>query len=224
MSVFDEFRSLVARVDADIDLAEGCALICEAAGHDGARTVVADQLQALDTMVSGSSVVEIVRSLRDDLGFSGDSHSYDDPQNSLLHLVIERRTGLPILLAVVVHDLCRRRGVPMRVIGMPGHVLVSDAGSPATYVDPFHSSVPMTASGAQGLYETMTGLSNFAPSHLEPIGSRAVLWRILNNLASRYRRSGEVSNLRWVMKLRTSFPDAGPEIEREFARLMGSTN
>ena len=56
MSVFDEFRSLVARVDADIDLAEGCALICEAAGHDGARTVVADQLQALDTMVSGSSV------------------------------------------------------------------------------------------------------------------------------------------------------------------------
>lgn len=82
----------------------------------------------------------------------------------------------------------------------------------------------MTASGAQGLYESMTGLSDFAPNYLDPIGRRAVLWRILNNLASRFRRSGEVANLRWVMKLRTSFPDAGPDIEREFARLMGSTN
>lgn len=224
MSVFDEFRSLVAHTDTEIDLARGCALICEAAGHEGARTVVADQLQALDTMVTGSTVVEIVRSLRGDLGFAGDVHTYDDPQNSMLHLVIERRKGLPILLAVVVHELCRRRGIRVDIIGMPGHVLVSDGGAPASYVDPFHGSSPMTASGAQGLYESMTGLSDFAPNYLDPIGRRAVLWRILNNLASRFRRSGEVANLRWVMKLRTSFPDAGPDIEREFARLMGSTN
>lgn len=223
MTATDEFREVVAGT-GPIDLVLGCGLLAEVAGHSSARAILADQFDSLSMTVSGQDLPSIVRSLRDDLGFDGDRMNYDDPANSMLHLVIERRRGLPILLAVVVSELCRRRDVESAIIGMPGHVLVSDAGQCPVYVDPFHSARAMTEIDAKGLYESMTGLSNFVPSFLDPIAPRAVLWRMLNNLSSRYRRTNDTAGLRWVMKLRSAFPDAGPEVDREFARLMGPTN
>ena len=223
MSPFDEFRDMLAGGEI-IDLVRGCGLICEAAGFPHAVTTLSDQFDTLSMTVGGADLVSVVRSLRDDLGFDGDRLTYDDPANSMLHLVIERRKGLPIMLAVVVTELCRRRGVSAHIIGMPGHVLVSDGREQATYVDPFHGSRPMSNAEAQSLYESMTGLHNFVPSFLDPLPPRAVLWRILNNLLSRYRRDGDTAGLRWVMKMRSAFPESGPELDKEFARLMGPTN
>ena len=223
MSLEDEFRALLHDSDSP-SLVAGCGLICEAAGHSQAREILEDQFDSLSMTVGGTDLIGVVRSLRDELGFDGDRHNYDDPMNSMLHLVIERRRGLPILLAVVVHEVCRQKSIPASIIGMPGHVLVSDGAAQPTYVDPFHSAHPMSADGARGLYETMTGLSNFSESFLDPLPNRAVLWRILNNLLSRYRRTGELANVRWVMRLRSVFPDVGPEFDREFARLMGPMN
>ena len=223
MSLEDEFRALLHDSDSP-SLVAGCGLICEAAGHSQAREILEDQFDSLSMTVGGTDLIGVVRSLRDELGFDGDRQNYDDPINSMLHFVIERRRGLPILLAVVVHEVCRRKSIPASIIGMPGHVLVSDGAAQPTYVDPFHSAHPMSAGGARGLYETMTGLSNFSESFLDPLPNRAVLWRILNNLLSRYRRTGELANVRWVMRLRSVFPDVGPEFDREFARLMGPMN
>ena len=223
MNPVEEFRDLI-RDSSPIDLVHGCGLVAEAGGHDGARDILADQFDTLAMTVEGSDLVGVVRSLRDDLGFDGDRQNYDDPANSMLQLVIERRRGLPILLAVVVHEVCRRRGIPTAIIGMPGHVLVSDGNEEPTFVDAFHSSHPLTRGGAQGLYESMTGLTNFEDRFLDPIAPRAVLWRILNNLLSRYRRTGDIANVRWVMKLRSAFPEAEAEVDREFARLMGPLN
>ena len=223
MNPVEEFRDLI-RDSSPIDLVHGCGLVAEAGGYDGARDILADQFDTLAMNVDGSDLVGVVRSLRDDLGFDGDRQNYDDPANSMLQLVIERRRGLPILLAVVVHEVCRRRGIPTAIIGMPGHVLVSDGNEEPTFVDAFHSSHPLTRGGAQGLYESMTGLTNFEDRFLDPIAPRAVLWRILNNLLSRYRRTGDIANVRWVMKLRSAFPEAEAEVDREFARLMGPLN
>lgn len=223
MSPFDEFRELLA-ADDGIDLLRGCGLIGEAAGFQDARSMLDDQIDSLSMTVFGNDLVSIVRSLRDDLGFDGDRQTYDDPANSMLHLVIERRKGLPIMLAVLVTELCRRRGVASEIIGMPGHVLVSDGRRSPSFVDPFHGAREMSSADAQRLYESMTGLDNFVPSFLDPLRPRAVLWRILNNLLSRYRRDGNTVGLRWVMKLRGAFPEFGPEMDKEFARLMGPTN
>ena len=223
MSADEEFRELI-RGMAHIDLVQGCGLIAEAAGHHGVRGILSDQFDTLSMTVEGSDVVGVVRSLRDDLGFDGDRQNYDNPANSMLHLVVERRRGLPILLAVVVGEVCRRRGISTQIIGMPGHVLVSDGAEVPTFVDAFHSAHPLSSGGARGLYESMTGLSNFEDRFLDPIDPRAVLWRILNNLLSRYRRTGDLAGMRWVMKMRVAFPEAEADAEREFARLMGPLN
>jgi regulator of sirC expression with transglutaminase-like and TPR domain len=41
-------------------------------------------------------------------GFAGDLEHYDDPDNSMLDLVLTRRRGLPILLSIVYVEAARR--------------------------------------------------------------------------------------------------------------------
>src|SRR3954466_2732836 len=71
-------------------------------------------------------------------GFSGDRDTYDDPDNSMLDLVLERRRGLPILLSVVYVAAARRAGIPRAGGGLPGHFVVAPFGaSPPLVLDPF---------------------------------------------------------------------------------------
>ena len=44
------------------------------------------------------------------LGFSGTREHYDDPRNSFLNEVLDRRLGIPISLAVVYLEIGRRAG------------------------------------------------------------------------------------------------------------------
>ena len=46
-----------------------------------------------------------------ELGFSGNREQYDDPRNSCLNEVLERRTGIPITLALVYIEVARRAGL-----------------------------------------------------------------------------------------------------------------
>ena len=45
-------------------------------------------------------------------GFVGNREEYDHPDNSMLDLVLERRTGLPIVLSVVYVEAARLAGIP----------------------------------------------------------------------------------------------------------------
>ena len=56
--------------------------------------------------------------------FRGNVTEYDDPQNSYLNRVLERRLGLPITLAVIWIEVGRRLKWPVAGVGLPGHFLV----------------------------------------------------------------------------------------------------
>jgi regulator of sirC expression with transglutaminase-like and TPR domain len=58
--------------------------------------------------------------LGSELGFAGDRDRYDDPENSMLDVVLSRRRGLPILLSVVYTEVARRAGIPWRALVCPG--------------------------------------------------------------------------------------------------------
>ena len=62
--------------------------------------------------------------LYDELGFSGNRDHYDDPRNSFLNEVLDRRTGIPITLAVVYLEVARRAGLRVDGVNFPGHFLV----------------------------------------------------------------------------------------------------
>jgi regulator of sirC expression with transglutaminase-like and TPR domain len=85
--------------------------------------------------------------LYDEMGFRGNREHYDDPRNSFLNEVLERRTGIPISLAVVYLEVARRAGLRADGVNFPGHFLLrvqtdldpqSPAGEAFLIVDPFH--------------------------------------------------------------------------------------
>jgi regulator of sirC expression with transglutaminase-like and TPR domain len=59
-----------------------------------------------------------------ELRFIGNDVEYEDPRNSFLNEVLERRTGIPITLALIYIEVARRAGVHAEGINFPGHFLV----------------------------------------------------------------------------------------------------
>ena len=59
----------------------------------------------------------------------------------MLDRVLESRTGIPISLSVLFAAVCRRVGVRLDMIGLPGHFLLATrptATTPRTFVDVFN--------------------------------------------------------------------------------------
>src|SRR5690606_39221413 len=78
--------------------------------------------------------------LNRDCGFRGKQGDYYDPDNSFINVVLERRLGIPISLAVVYIEVARRAGVRASGVGFPGHFLVRiEDEHESVMLDPFSS-------------------------------------------------------------------------------------
>jgi regulator of sirC expression with transglutaminase-like and TPR domain len=130
-----------------------------------------------------------------ELDFRGNEIDYNDPRNSCLNYVLDRRTGLPISLSVVYIEVARRLGQPVSGIGLPGHFIVEyNDGEFATYIDPFHSGKLLTTEDCQQLARERTG-SDADATALAPVGTRYILVRMLNNLRSAYFRGKQFDKM-----------------------------
>jgi regulator of sirC expression with transglutaminase-like and TPR domain len=69
-----------------------------------------------------------------ELRFVGNDRHYEDPRNSFLNEVLDRRTGIPITLALLYMEVARRAGVHVEGINFPGHFLLR---CPARREQPF---------------------------------------------------------------------------------------
>lgn len=221
MSVFDEFATLMGEAqDPALDVAYNLvarAVLGVEAGtarllDDLAADVCADDAHGVMAQLFGSDRL------------LGDSMTYDDPANSFVHQVVERGRGIPLTLSVIAIEVGRRKGVALSPIGMPGHFLVASATAPSHFFDPFHGGQALAAEGCRELYKRVTGLATWQSSYLEPINTRGVVLRALNNLKSSYRRRDRVAELRNVMALRARCVELADREAPEFARLMRSLN
>jgi regulator of sirC expression with transglutaminase-like and TPR domain len=72
----------------------------------------------------------------------GNIERYEDPRNSCLNEVLDRRTGIPLTLSVVYMEVARRAGLEVDGINFPGHFLVrcadAERGGTRLIIDPFH--------------------------------------------------------------------------------------
>jgi len=157
----------------------------------------------------------------DELGFRGNDIDYNDPRNSCLNYVLDRRTGLPITLSVVYIEVARRLGHPVSGVGLPGHFIVEyNDGEFSAYIDPFHSGRLLTADDCRQLARERTG-SDAGSTALAPVGTRYILVRMLNNLRSAYLRGKQFEKMVAVTDLLLEgFPEnAGYYKARGLARL-----
>jgi regulator of sirC expression with transglutaminase-like and TPR domain len=145
----------------------------------------------------------IVRHLHGDLGFRGAVDRYDDPANSFLDQVLDRRIGLPITLSVVLVEVARRVGVTLHGVGLPGHFIVGSSDEPGRFVDPYDGGTLLDHDGVRALFRRVSnGSPHWDDRWLLPVDNRAILARMLNNLKASYVRRNDSVGLWWVLRLR----------------------
>jgi regulator of sirC expression with transglutaminase-like and TPR domain len=157
-----------------------------------------------------AQVAGLCRYLFHEMGFRGNTQCYYDPRNSYLHHVLDRRTGIPITLSVVVLAVGARAGLEMQGVGLPGHFVVKAvAGDQEVLFDPFHGGRRLTASDCELLVEQVTGRPFEAtPASLSGIPLALLIQRLLANLRAIYLRKGAFARaVRVLDRLRQLDPD-----------------
>ncbi|MFF2775856.1 tetratricopeptide repeat protein [Streptomyces sp. NPDC058052] len=212
------------------DLARLCLLICAVADptvteHDLVEAdVELDRLAGLvpyGTRFTGAWKAELAALLGGREGFEGVPADYQRLESSLLHEVLRRRRGLPILLSVVWMEVARRAGAPVYGLGLPGHFVVG-FGDPADLdlADPFAGGRPMTAEDAELLVASATGEA-LDRSMLRPAEPGAVVLRILGNIRAWATPRPEHSDVAlWAVELALLLPSHPARLRYERAELL----
>ncbi|MGH1492565.1 MAG: transglutaminase family protein [Acidimicrobiales bacterium] len=149
------------------------------------------------------------------LGFSGDVSDYYSPANSLIHRVLERRRGIPMTLAAVASEVARRCGMDLRLVGLPGHILLGQGPEPKAWFDPFNGGARLGYEDCRLLFAKFHPIESFSPAMLAPIDAEMISIRMLNNLRVAYTKRGDAGRTVPVLEMRAemSSADVGDRLE-----------
>ncbi|MBD0843319.1 transglutaminase-like domain-containing protein [Streptomyces sp. TRM68416] len=193
------------------------------AGMDAAQMEL-DRLAGLLPFRPGgprSWAVALRELLGDRLGFHGSPGDYRRLESSLLHEVLRRRRGLPILLSVVWMEVARRAGAPVCGVALPGHFVVG-FGPPEeqVLVDPFDGGRVLSGADAELLVAGATGAA-LHPSMLVPAAPLEVVSRILNNIRAWAAARPERTDVAlWAVELSLLLPSHAARLRYERAQLL----
>jgi regulator of sirC expression with transglutaminase-like and TPR domain len=141
----------------------------------------------------GARIDAINRFLFNELGFTGNREQFDDPRNSCLNEVMDRKKGIPITMAVIYIEVARRAGVRAEGVNFPGHFLVrclqdlhTDDADEGLIVDPFHGGAILSEADCRRLLQPHMNEAAFEPSLLARATRRQILVRMLLNLKKLY--------------------------------------
>jgi regulator of sirC expression with transglutaminase-like and TPR domain len=190
-SVRARFARLVARPDADIGLADGALLIAASDRPELEPTPTIERLNVLadrtrPRLDGGDAEATAIDRLHDvlyrELGFRGPTAAeFGEAANSLLDRVVERRIGLPILLAIVELEVAGRLGLTLQGIGLPGHFIVGR--NDGSLYDPAGGGRLLTRDDCQVLLRRSLGPGVlFHAGMVRPSSRREILARVLRNL------------------------------------------
>jgi len=195
--VVERFREAVA--SPVLDLFEASLLIAQLV--DPTEDVAPAEEEVLNLaarVASGTAAGEpaekaLRRVLFEEERFSGDSDSYDQPDNSSVSRVLARRKGMPITLSILVIEIARRAGIRLTGVGLPGHFVVGGPDlPPGRFLDPFDGGKLCDREDLSQRVGTIFGTPiELPPEVFAPDSTRSILTRVLFNL----RRSWEKRDL-----------------------------
>lgn len=208
----ERFAELVTR--EQFSLAEACLLIAEDEYPRLDIPACIGRLDAIAATVRGrlaadaspeQRIAALNRHLFDELRFRGNTDRYEDPRNSYLNEVLERRTGIPITLSIVYLEVGRRVGLALQGVSFPGHFLVKVRLERGELVlDPFAGGEPCSAAELRGRLEKALAPARPARLDLErylaPASPRDIVARVLRNLKGLYMKSGKLDRALAVMR------------------------
>ena len=131
--------------------------------------------------------------LFDELGFHGAEQDYYDPGNSFLNTVLDKKTGIPITLAIIYAEVAKNIGLDLKIVGFPGHVIVKHKNE--IILDPFYRGRLLTINDLEEILDRNFGDGvEFVPEYLNEATTEQLLTRLLRNLKNAYTQSYAYDN------------------------------
>src|SRR5271156_3716384 len=186
-----EFAKLAA--NEPVPLARGALLIAKEEYPDLDIEEYLDKLATLareaePIVRAGEDTVERVQLLSHFLfglkSFEGNAENYNDPRNSFLNAVINRRLGIPITLSLVYLEVGRRLGINLYGVSFPNHFLVKAVDERGELIiDPFVGGKILVLDEIRARLTQIYGQPvELNPAMLKARGARHILARMLRNL------------------------------------------
>ncbi|MCG5072955.1 SirB1 family protein [Paraburkholderia tagetis] len=159
-----------------------------------------------------------------EMGFAANLNDFFDPDNSHLNVVLKRRRGIPISLAVLYLEIAGQLGLPVQGVSFPGHFLLrvslpdGDAmldpttGRTLSESDMVEMLEPYVTSDGDSVARALRML-------LEPATRREIVARMLRNLKSVYLQTERWERLLGIQqRLVILLPESIEEVrDRGFA-------
>jgi regulator of sirC expression with transglutaminase-like and TPR domain len=224
------FERLIAQPDAEIDLARGALAIAAHGRPDADLTRPFEFLADLAERVRlrldvGDAQTHVIDRLHDviyrEARFRGPTAAeFHDPRLSLFDVVVERRIGLPISLAIVELDVAWRIGLPLSGIGLPGHFIIGAPGG--VLVDPAAAGRRLTPDDCQALIRRSIGEGVlFHAGMLRPATKREILTRVLRNLRAAQLAARDWAGALGTIELLAVAEPTDPDHDRDRGLLLG---
>ena len=214
-----------------VDLGLACLLI---GGEVEPDLDVDASLAALDALAAtvrqqvprGAALATVADGLRrvlgEQAGFAGGPEDYDTVRSSLLHEVLRRGRGLPLLLSVLWLEVAGRLDVPAYAVALPGHVVVGlgDPDDEHVLVDPFGGGAVLDPARLT----QQLAVAGWSLADVRVLRPADLLLRLLTNvraLTARQAPALEVSATRlWAVELSLLLPHHPVELRRERGELL----
>src|ERR1039458_7745389 len=205
-----EFAEYVARPAELIRLDEAALLLARTeypALDVAAQSARLDALAARAGCDPGQSphanIASLNRLLFDLENFAGNENEYDDPRNSYLNDVLDRKVGIPITLSLVYQEVARRCGLPVVGVGFPGHFLAKYVtASGEIILDPYHRGAIVSLQECEEKLKAQFGeAAEFRPSYLEAASTKQTLSRMLNNLKGAFFRRKDFAKVLTIIEM-----------------------
>lgn len=174
---------------------------------DGARRAIERHTHSTGDSSTLACIRAVNAYLFDDEHFIGNRERYEDPRNSCLNEVLERRTGIPITLSLVYMEVARRAGLQADGVNFPGHFLVRcpeamRRGGSGLIIDPFHGGAVLSEHDCRLLLQRHVGDElAFSRSLLAPATRPQIVVRMLLNLKRIYVHMRSFPQARMVTEL-----------------------
>lgn len=129
--------------------------------------------------------------------FKANTNDYYNPLNSYLNIVIDRKIGIPITLAILYLRIASAVGFAMHPVNFPGHFLVKhilEDNSGEIIVDPFNGGRIMDDYSLKALLDQTYPGQNIPLTHAlaEKASPMQVVIRMLNNLKGSYYEAQDI--------------------------------
>lgn len=152
--------------------------------------------------------------------FKANTEDYYNPLNSYLNIVIERKMGIPITLAILYLSITKALDFKMHPVNFPGHFLVKhvlEDNSGEIIVDPFSGGRIMDDYSLKSLLDQTYPRQNIPLTHAlaEKATPAQVIIRMLNNLKGSYYEAQDMDRYSIANEMVLAIDQYNPDAVRD---------